>query len=51
MENVNQAGLNELSQNELTQIEGGHSNLLRDAANTIIDIANRFGDFHISHFS
>ena len=50
MKNVNQEGLNELFQNELTQIEGGFS--FKDAVNSVIDIVNTLGEpigLHIDH--
>ena len=51
MKNVNQEGLNELSQEELTQVEGGG---WRDSINDLIDVANDWLDerhipIHISH--
>jgi hypothetical protein len=52
MKNVNQEGLNELSQNELIQTEGG--NLFKDAVNAVIDIVNPIiepAGFHINHWN
>ena len=50
MKNVNQEGLNELSQEELTQIDGGFS--LKDAVNSVIDVVNIVIEpmgYHINH--